>query len=150
MNNFQSILISFILLVFAICFTVSCVYFVRIIAAKANDAENLSYREYNDQITSITGLQGIIDNTIDIYVAHRFKEVASTSKTYDILNIDKDCASIAHDVYNIINKDFLRKSNEWNTIVTSDFWMNYIIRKTTLSVLAAVKQINIMKEESRL
>ena len=146
MTILQSKLITLILLISVIFFASAGLIAIRILLAKARDTEKYAYCDYNIEVSSINGVLDIIDEMISLHVAHKLKEALTTKKNYDILNIDKDCAEIADTVYQSFDQQFFVRTQHWHAIVTSRFWMNYIIKKTTITMLTSIKEVQALKE----
>lgn len=101
---------------------------------------------FNNSIETVNGLLNLIDNNIAIKVAHNFRESITLRKDYNVLNIDKDSHRIASEVYKEINPNIFINLNKTCKIYNEDFWMKYIVEKTTITMLDTLSNVNYGRE----
>ena len=113
-------------------------YFNLLIKTKEKELNS----NYNDSIETINGLLNLIDNSINIKVAHAFRESIVLKKEYNVMNIDKESQQIATQVYKEINPAIFTNLNKTSKIYNDEFWMRYIVEKTTISLLDTLSHVN--------
>lgn len=91
--------------------------------------------EFTDSIKTINGILDLIDKSVALKTAHAVKESIVLNKPYNPINLDKDCKKIADEIFNEFNQELFLNFNKVNHIYTEKFWMNYIIKKTTIMML---------------
>lgn len=112
---------------------------IQILRLKRESLRKDLYTNLKDQIETINDLLDLIDNQINVEIAHKLRSVYSLNERYNQLNMDKDCQEISIRVYESINKDLFVSIENTMPIYNSDFWMYYITKKTTCSMLAATR-----------
>lgn len=113
-------------------------YFNLLIKTKEKELNS----NYNNSIETINGLLNLIDNSINIKVAHAFRESIVLKKEYNVMNIDKKSQQIATQVYKEINPAIFTNLNKTSKIYNDEFWMRYIVEKTTISLLDTLSHVN--------
>ena len=101
---------------------------------------------FNNSIETVNGLLNLIDNNIAVKVAHNFRESITLKKDYNVMNIDKDSHRIATEVYKEINPNIFINLNKTCKIYNEDFWMRYIVEKTTITMLDTLGNVNYGRE----
>lgn len=101
---------------------------------------------FNNSIETVNGLLNLIDNNIAVKVAHNFRESITLKKDYNVMNIDKDSHRIATEVYKEINPNIFINLNKTCKIYNEDFWMRYIVEKTTITILDTLVNVNYGRE----
>ena len=99
-----------------------------------------------DAIESTDALLDLIDRLIDNEVAHVLKEqIQFNNRGYNFINIDKDVEKIATSVYNGINIKLLEKLNSDDSIITRDYIMSYIVKKSSIVLLYTTRDMDSTK-----
>ena len=99
-----------------------------------------------DAVESTDVLLNLIDRLIDNEVAHVLKEqIQFNNKGYNFINIDKDVEKIATSVYNGINVKLLEKLNSDDSIITRDYIMSYIVKKSSVVLLYTTRDMDSTK-----
>lgn len=99
-----------------------------------------------DAVESTETLLNLIDRLIDNEVAHVLKEqIQFNTKGYNFINIDKDVEKIATSVYNGINVKLLEKLNSDDSIITRDYIMSYIVKKSSIVLLYTTRDMDSTK-----
>ena len=99
-----------------------------------------------DAIESTDALLDLIDRLIDNEVAHVLKEqIQFNNRGYNFINIDKDVEKIATSVYNGINVKLLEKLNSDDSIITRDYIMSYIVKKSSIVLLYTTRDMDSTK-----
>lgn len=91
----------------------------------------------SNQFDTINDFLDVLDRQIAFEVAYTLRRELTLGKNYNPINIDKDCNEISERVYSFINPDFLMEISKKNgkNVYTSEYWMNYIVRRTTVMML---------------
>ena len=99
-----------------------------------------------DAVESTEALLNLIDRLIDNEVAHVLKEqIQFNNRGYNFINIDKDVEKIATSVYNGINVKLLEKLNSDDSIITRDYIMSYIVKKSSIVLLYTTRDMDSTK-----
>lgn len=114
---------------------------IQILRLKRESLRKDLYTNLKDQIETINDLLDLIDNQINVEIAHKLRSVYSLNERYNQLNMDKDCQEISIRVYSSINKSLFIHIEKTMPIYNSSFWMIYITKKTTCSMLAATRPL---------
>lgn len=120
---------------------IALLYFKNYTKFKIQSMKKNVYTDLTEQIRTINALIELIDNHINIEIAHKLRAEYTLGERYNPLNIDKDCAEISSRVYNSINKDVFINIDRVMPIYNDDFWMHYITKKTTCSMLSATQAL---------
>lgn len=96
---------------------------------------------HDSQIKTINEFIDLIDRLIVFEVAYVLRREITLGKNYNPMNIDSDCETISNKVYNYINSAYLDEISHpylnVNNILTDDYWLNYIVERTTITMLDA-------------
>lgn len=99
-----------------------------------------------DAVESTDALLNLIDRLIDNEVSHVLKEqIQFNNRGYNFINIDKDVEKIATSVYNGINVKLLEKLNSDDSIITRDYIMSYIVKKSSIVLLYTTRDMDSTK-----
>lgn len=148
MSSLSSIMLVGIFTIFFFWSIYGITVIERYFINKSEEMEKSSYSSISEDVESIDSVLNLIDNSINLYVAHKLREFYTTSRQYDVLKIDEDCKDIAESVYSDLNEGFLMNFIDANKVVTSEFWMKYIIKKTSCILLNTVKSLDELKNNS--
>ena len=99
------------------------------------------YTNLTNQIQTINELLDLIDNQINVEIAHKLRAEYTLGERYNPLNMDKDCVEISNRVYNSITKSVFINIDHVMPIYNDDFWMHYITKKTTCLMLSATRAL---------
>lgn len=86
-----------------------------------------------NQIKYIKEVLSLIDMEIQNEVIYKLKDVIYLNKFYDPLSFDDDINEISNNVFNRFSNEIFSSSTK--SVVKSEFWMYYIIEKTTDTIL---------------
>ena len=96
-----------------------------------------SHKSYSsndpNQIKYIKEILSLIDMDIQNEVIYKLKDVIYLNKFYDPLSFDDDINEISNNVFNRFSNEIFSSSTK--SVVKSEFWMYYIIEKTTDTIL---------------
>lgn len=116
-------------------------HIIKIFKLKEHILEKELYTNLKDQLETINELLDLIDNQINVEIAHKLRSEYTLGERYNQLNMDKDCRDISLRVYSSINKSLFIHIEKTMPIYNSSFWMHYITKKTTCSMLAATRSL---------
>ena len=140
----------FILILSAITVLPLTVYSLYLYNEEVKYNARITKMDYNtniiDAVESTEALLNLIDRLIDNEVAHVLKEqIQFNNKGYNFINIDKDVEKIATSVYNGINVKLLEKLNSDDSIITRDYIMSYIVKKSSIVLLYTTRDMDSTK-----
>lgn len=140
---------TFIVIMMIIILTLSCFlldFFYTWYKLVLRKKEKELYNEQIDSIDTVDKMMDLIDRNVSIKVGHLFKEEITLQKPYNVLKLDDDISKISNLIYNELNMELFLNMNVKTKIVNDDFWLRYIIHKTTISILDIISNINLSKE----
>lgn len=145
-SRFLSVLISSILVLLGICFTI---YIIKLLSNIRHYIVNRSNSFYlnnlklqstilttPERIDVTNSVLDLITFMINNEIASVFKQYISLNELYNISNIDKDAKTIAENVHNGIDSKLF---TDPNVMLTSEYLMTYITKKT-IDLLIVVAQ----------
>lgn len=135
----MNIFIAFCIIIILIPVLIIFYNIIQILRTRRQILEKDLYTNLKDQIETINDLLDLIDNQINVEIAHKLRSVYTLNERYNQLNMDKDCQEISTRVYESINKSLFVSIEKTMPVYNSDFWMYYITKKTTCSMLAATR-----------
>ena len=136
----QLVVILFIILICMIIGFSALINLLKKIIKKNNEIiKNNSNIEIKYDLEKSLDIKKCIDELIEYEITNKLKSYIPLHTKYDIIKIDADSKEIATNIYNSFKKEFI---TEEDLVFNTEFYYNYIVKRTITKFLLIVNEYN--------